>query len=102
MQSPHAFSSTDINRVLFLERGSLIPGDEAEQPDVFVKLFQGEVVLLVFLKVIESEPLEVGNQNISGRISILEAGKIVLCLVNKSLPRDLCSTSKIPFHSKSM
>ena len=69
MELAHAFGGLDVNRVLFLEGGGLIPGDKAEQPDVFIKLLDGEFVLLAFLKVIEPEAREVGNENIAGQVS---------------------------------
>lgn len=42
MQPSHAFGGLDVYCVLFLERRGLIPGNEAEQPDVFIKLLEGE------------------------------------------------------------
>jgi hypothetical protein len=62
-----------------------VSGDKAEKPDVFIKLLEGEFVLLVFLKVIEAEAGEVGNDDVARKVSIFKAGEIVLGLLKAGL-----------------
>ena len=81
MEFAHALGGLDVNRVLLLVGRGEIPGDKAEQPDVFIKILDGEFVLLVFLKVIEAEAGKVGNEDVARKVSIFEAGKIVFGLL---------------------
>jgi hypothetical protein len=81
MELPHALGGLDVNRVLLLIGRGYVSGDKAEKPDVFIKLLNGEFVLLVFLKVIEAEAGEVGNEDVARKVSILEAGEIVFRLL---------------------
>ena len=75
MQPPHALGGLDVDRVLFLVGRGLIARDKAEQPDVFIKLCQGEFVLFPFLKVVKPEAGKVGNEDIAGGVPVLEPGK---------------------------
>jgi hypothetical protein len=54
---------------------------QSRKADVFIKLLEGEFVLLVFLKVIEAEAGEVGNDDVARKVSIFKAGEIVLGLL---------------------
>ena len=84
VQPAHAFRGLDVDRVLFFIGRGLIPGDEAEPPDVFIELFQGEFMLPAFFQVIEAEAGEVGNEDIAGQVSVLDAGEIVLGLLKSA------------------
>lgn len=101
MQSPHPLGGLDINGVLFFVSRSLITGDKAEQPDIFIKLGKGEFVLLPFLQVVKAEAGKIGNQNITGRVSILESGEIILGLLKGAVYGN-CSLSagKLPIGTR--
>jgi hypothetical protein len=85
VQPAHALGGLDVDRVLFFIGGSLISGDKAKQPNVFIKLFQGKFILLAFFKVIKAKPGEVGNEEIAGKIYVLDTGEIVFGLLVSAL-----------------
>ena len=85
MELPHALGGLDVDRVLLLVGRGYIPGDKAEQPDVFIKILDGEFVLLAFLKIIEAEAGEIGNNDVARKVTILQAGKIVLGLLKGAI-----------------
>jgi hypothetical protein len=81
MELSHALGGLDVNGVLLLVGRGYVSGDKAEKPDDFIKLLEGKFVLRTFLKVIEPEAGEVGNDDVARKVSILEAGEIVLGLL---------------------
>ena len=59
VQLAEALGSGDIDRVLLAEKPGFISGNEAEQPDILVQVFELELMLLAVFEVVQAETGEV-------------------------------------------
>ena len=65
VQIAHDLHGLDVDWVFCLDAVLFVAGDKAEQMDVLVQLGERKLVRLVFLKIVQGDSSEVGNDDVS-------------------------------------
>ncbi|NLA40447.1 MAG: hypothetical protein GX874_03405 [Smithella sp.] len=81
VEPAHLLGGFNVDGILLLNFVRLVAGDKAEQPHVFVQVFQFKFMLLVFFQIVEPDSGKVGNNDIFGKIAFLQAGEVAQSLI---------------------
>ena len=77
MESSHALSSLEVDRVLRLDALSGIPGYETEELDMSIEVFEREFGLGTGIKIVKTHTGKVGDNNITGQVTFRQSCKVV-------------------------
>jgi len=80
------FSGLDVGLVLRWIGFRLVASNESEEPDVLVKLFERELDgVFVRIEVVEADTGEVGDDDVTREVALLEAVEVVRGLVKRAV-----------------
>jgi hypothetical protein len=77
MELAHLLGRLDVDWVLGLDALGRITGNEPEELDVLVEVFERQFGLRVGFKIIEPETRKVGNDDIAGKVAVGKSVEII-------------------------